>query len=451
MSDPSPYRDRDPDRDPLLPGDHEPARYRGTHAGEYAEEHPEDYPDEHHDGYADEYADEHGEYAEHHEGYDEYAEGYHDDYEDDHRPVGSRRAERKRRGRGLGCLLVALVLVAAAAGLLYVGVSWVGDRLGGGEEAQDFEGVASVEECATGGEVDVEVPSGYGTSQIGGLLVEKGVVASSQVFVSAVGSGSIRDGARSMCEGMSGSQAAELLLENAYIGGGGITITAGQTKTQVFERLAGATGLAVDDFVEAEQDPSVPLPEGAGGDVEGYLFPGSYNFGVEPTAVDIVVQMVQRWQDEASEIGLVDDAVPGFTQHELLTVASIIEKEVLVSEERPAVAEVVYDRLAGTCEGVPAGLLQMDSTVNFLKGGSTGTPYTTDEDRQIDSPYNTYRYSGLPPGPIASPGLAAMEGAIDPTDEGYCYFVAANDGSNTSVFASGYAEHLENVRRAQGQ
>lgn len=382
------------------------------------------------------------------------ADGSHGDgYEDvpPARHAGSRRAEKRKGGRGLGCLVLALVMIAGAVGLLYVGVSWVADRLGGGE-AEDYDGVASVEECAAGGDVEVTIPSGYGDSQIGNLLEEEGVVASAEAYTSAVAvaDGTVRDGLRSMCREMSGEQAAQLLINADYIGSG-ITIQAGRTAEKTFELLAGATEIPAEDFAAAAEDPAIGLPDSAGGDIEGYLFPDSYNFGRNPTAVSILTQMVDRWKEVAEEVGFVDDAVPGYTQHELLTIASIIEREVLMPEERPAVAEVVYDRLDAQCEGVPAGLLQMDSTVNYLLGSDTGTPYTTAEDRRIDSPYNTYLTPGLPPGPIAAPGRAAMEGAIDPTDEGYCYFVAANDGTNSSVFAADYDEHLENVRRAQGQ
>ncbi|MFW6774744.1 endolytic transglycosylase MltG [Nocardioides sp. CPCC 205120] len=412
MSDPSPHHRQSP-LDAL--GADDP--HHDDH-GAYPDEYPAEYPDEHHD----------------------------DEAYEPRRQGGSRRAKKKRKP--VGCLLVALVLVVAFAGGLYLGVSWVADRLNGGGEPEDFEGVASVEECATSGEVEITVPPGYVGSDIGRLLVDEGVVASSGAFTSAVGSGSVRDGTRTMCEGMSGAQAAELMTNADYIGGGnGITITAGKTKEQTLALLAEATGVPVEDFTAAAEDPAIGLPEGANGDVEGYLFPDSYDFGPEPTAVSILTQMVERSKEVAAEAGLTDDAVPGYTQHELLTLASIIEKEVLLPDERAAVAEVVYDRLEGACvaEGVPAGMLQMDSTVNYLLGAGTGTPDTTAEDRQIDSPYNTYRYPGLPPGPIASPGRASMEGAVDPTDEGYCFFVASGRDSGESLFAATYQEHLRNV------
>lgn len=383
--------------------------------------------------------------------------GDHDPYATGEQPAvgrraagGSRRAPKKKRGKGLGCLLIALVLIAGVVGGLYVGVSWLADRINGSGEPEDFEGVASVEECATAGDVEITVPAGYSAGQIGSLLAEQGVVASSGAFTAAVANDSVRDGTRSMCEGMTGAQAAELMTNADYIGaGGGITITAGYTKAQTFDLLAGATDISVADFEAAAEDPSLPLPAEAEGDVEGYLYPDSYDFGSDPTAVSILTQMIERWSEAATEAGLVDDAVPGFTQHELLTLASIIQKEVLLPEERPQVAEVIYDRLADECAGVPAGMLQMDSTVNFILGSDTGTAFTTQEDREIDSPYNTYRYPGLPPGPIGAPSEASMEAAVNPSSEGYCYFVAAGDGSNSSYFAAEYADHLDNVDRAR--
>lgn len=362
---------------------------------------------------------------------------------------GSRRAPKKKRGKGLGCLVVALVIIAGVVGGLYVGVSWVADRINGSGEPDDFDGVASVEECATGGEVEITVPEGYSAGQIGRLLADEGVVASSGAFTAAVANDSVRDGTRSMCEGMTGAQAAELMTNADYIGGGGITITAGYTKARTFELLSEATGIPVGDFEAAAEDPSLPLPADADGNVEGYLYPDSYDFGSDPTAVSILTQMIERWSEAATEAGLVDDAVPGYTQQELLTLASIIQKEVLLPEERAQVAEVIYDRLAGECTGVPTGMLQMDSTVNFIKGADTGTPFTTEEDRAVDDPYNTYKYPGLPPGPIGAPSEATMEAAVNPSSEGYCYFVAAGDGSNSSYFAADYSDHLANVDRAR--
>lgn len=376
----------------------------------------------------------------------------HDDLAPARRP-GSRRAERRRRGRGLGCLLVALVLVAGFAGALYLGVSWVSDRLGPGEANDDFPGGTPIEQCATGGDAQVTIEEGDSIRAMGTKLVDAGVVATVGAFVSAANSNpeatSIQVGTRSLCTEMAASEALDLLVDSSYIGAGGITITAGRTAEQTFELLSGATDIPVAEFQEAAQDPAVGLPAGANGDIEGYLFPDSYDFGPDPTAVSILTQMVQRFDEAAAEAGLVDDAVPGFTQHELLTLASIIQREVLLPEERPLVAEVIYDRLADECSGVPAGLLQMDSTVNYLLGSDTGTPYTTAEDRAIDDPYNTYLYPGLPPGPIAAPSEASMAAAVNPSDEGYCFFVAAGDGSNSSYFAATLAEHQANVSRSQ--
>lgn len=370
------------------------------------------------------------------------------------RRAGSRRAAKKRRGRGVGCLFLALVLVAGFAGALYLGGSWIADRLGSQESTDDFDGGTPVEECATSGDASVTIEEGDSIRQMGERLEEAGVVASVGAFVEAAnadqGSTSIQVGTRSMCTEMSSAEAVDLLVDSAFIGGGGITITAGYTKERTFDLLSGATGIPVEEFETAASDPSIPLPADADGDVEGYLYPDSYDFGPDPTALSIITQMVERWSEAATEAGLTDDAVPGFSQHELLTLASIIQKEVLLPEERPAVAEVIYDRLANECAGVPAGLLQMDSTVNFLLGADTGTPFTTAEDRAIQSPYNTYVTPGLPPGPIGSPSEATMEAAVTPSDDGYCYFVAAGDGSNSSYFAATFAEHQENVARAQG-
>lgn len=368
------------------------------------------------------------------------------------RPSGHRRAKKKKR---FGCFFVFLVVMAVVVGGLYFGVTRGVDALRdltGGGAPEDFAGGTPLAECAATGGVAVAIPAGASLGDMGTILADQGVVASREAFTAAAGANpeatSIQEGSRTMCAEMSGSEAVELLVDRAYIGSGGITITAGRTAPQTFELLSGATDIPVAEFEAAAQDPAIGLPAGAGGNVEGFLYPDSYDFGPDATAVSILTQMVARWNEVATEVGLVDDAVPGYTQFELLTLASIIEKEVLLPDERPAVAEVIFDRLADECTGVPAGLLQMDSTVNFIKG-DTDTPFTTDEDRASDDPYNTYRFAGLPPGPIATPGRSAMEGAVNPTSEDYCYFVAAGDGSNSSLFAATYAEHLANVDRSR--
>jgi UPF0755 protein len=128
----------------------------------------------------------------------------------------------------------------------------------------------------------------------------------------------------------------------------------------------------------------------------------------------------------------------GLTPLEALTVASIVEREVARPEDRPKVARVIYNRLAQDMR------LQMDSTVHYASG-ERGSVWTSDEARASDSPYNTYKHKGLPPGPIASPGAAALEAAVNPADGDWLFFVAVNLDTGETRFTSTAAEHQQAV------
>ena len=165
-------------------------------------------------------------------------------------------------------------------------------------------------------------------------------------------------------------------------------------------------------------------------DLEGYLFPDTYFFVRSQPEEEIIKRMVHRFSQVAEGI-LEDTPLPeGFSLHEMVTLASIIEKEVLVDREAPLVSAVFWNRLR---IGMP---LQSDPTVQFLMDRPRKLYYG---DLAIDSPYNTYKYRGLPPGPIASPGTVSIRAALQPSDDDYLYFVAKGDG--THAFSKTFAQH----------
>jgi UPF0755 protein len=176
--------------------------------------------------------------------------------------------------------------------------------------------------------------------------------------------------------------------------------------------------------------------------LEGYLFPDTYNMPRHSTAGQLVTRMVTAFQKElTAELRAKADA-HGLSVRELVTLASIVEKETGKPEERPLVAAVYANRLR-----IGMGL-QCDPTVIYaLQRVNRYTGNLTREDLQFDSPYNTYRYRGLPPGPIAAPGRASLEAAADPADVPYLYFVSRGDG--THVFAATLEEHNRNVYEYQ--
>jgi UPF0755 protein len=175
--------------------------------------------------------------------------------------------------------------------------------------------------------------------------------------------------------------------------------------------------------------------------LEGYLFPDTYHFTRTQSMHDIAAAMVHRFRQTAREVGLARDF------HDVVTMASIVEKETGAPEERARVAGVFNNRLEKNM------VLATDPSVIYaalLNNRYRGTIYQSD--LHFDSAYNTYRYPGLPPGPISNPGKASLEAALHPESTDYLYFVSDNQGHHK--FSRTEAEHARNVaayRRAQAQ
>ena len=184
-----------------------------------------------------------------------------------------------------------------------------------------------------------------------------------------------------------------------------------------------------------------PLAE----DLEGYVFPDTYAFARNTSEAEIVATMVstfrRHWTDSIEPLLSEDDPR---TARDVVTLASIVESETGIDTERPVVAGVYANRLR-----IGMGLYADPTVIYALKRKGTWDGNLRRPDLEVDSPYNTYRYPGLPPGPIASPGLASLLAAAQPADVPYLYFVSRNDG--THVFARTLAEHNRNVERWQKQ
>jgi UPF0755 protein len=166
--------------------------------------------------------------------------------------------------------------------------------------------------------------------------------------------------------------------------------------------------------------------------LEGYLFPDTYQFTRTQSMHDMVQVMVRRFEQESRQIGLSENI------HAVVTMASIVEKETAIDSERPLVAGVYYNRLQRHM------LLAADPTVVYaalLNQRYRGAIYQSD--LQFDSAYNTYKHAGLPPGPVANPGIASLKAAMNPGRSDYLYFVA--DGQGGHRFTSSYEEHTRNV------
>lgn len=198
-----------------------------------------------------------------------------------------------------------------------------------------------------------------------------------------------------------------------------------------------------DTFAQAASDPA-PIKEidPAARDLEGYLFPETYALPRNTPASRLVRLMADRFSEVFTPEMRQAVAASGRTPREVMTIASLVEKETAKAEERPVVASVYYNRLR-----IGMGL-QCDPTVVYaLEKAGRYNGNITKVDLGIDSPYNTYKYAGLPPGPIAAPGRASIDAAVHPAETDYLYFVSRNDGSH--IFAKTLDEHNRNVHEFQ--
>lgn len=173
------------------------------------------------------------------------------------------------------------------------------------------------------------------------------------------------------------------------------------------------------------------------GSLEGYLFPDTYHFFKGLTPQDILARMVHRLREMLTAEILAQAQARGLTLHQLLTLASIIEKEAVIPDERPLISAVFWNRLR---QGMP---LQADPTVKYARGNDGQA--LTRMDLQLDSPFNTYRYQGLPPAPIASPGKAAILAVLNPAKVNYLYFVSIN--GRRHFFSATLDQHNSAVAR----
>lgn len=363
-----------------------------------------------------------------------------------------RRSRRRRRRRRFGSVLAVILSVAVVGGLVAV-VLFGGRAMFGGvfdglfAPAADYPGPGS-------GEVSVTIESGASLREIGATLADADVVASQEAFVEAAeehpDGAAIQAGDYILLRQMKASDAVAAMIEATTVIGR-VAIPEGFRRTQIVERILEETEFTAED-VQAAVARAQGLPEYAQGEAEGFLFPATYDIKPETTAGSLVQAMLTRFGQAAETVDLEAGAAQhGLTPREIVTIASIVEREVAREEDMPMVAEVVYNRLAGACSGngIPAGRLQLDSTVHYALGDNADSVFTTDRQRAVDSPYNTYRHNGLPPGPIASPGEAALRAALGPSDEGYCYFTTVDLETGETRFAVTSDDHDANVAELQ--
>ena len=297
-----------------------------------------------------------------------------------------------------------------------------------------------------GDEVFVEIPQGAGVASIARRLAEAGVIQRPLVFRLAAWQAGVdrtlKAGEYRFDRPMAPRRVVEKLAKgDVYVLE--ITFPEGLAigeMAEIYERQG--LGAAKDFAAAAREAALIADLDPAASDLEGYLFPDTYRVprGLEASA--LVRQMVSRFREVFGPDERARAAALGHTVRQIVTLASLVEKETARDEERPVVAAVYWNRLR-------LGIgLQCDPTVIYaLARAGRWTGNLTRQDLQFDSRYNTYRYAGLPPGPIAAPGRASLAAALAPADVPYLYFVSRNDGSH--AFASTLSEHNANVRRFQ--
>lgn len=345
------------------------------------------------------------------------------------------RAPRRpaRRRRRLVVLLLAVAIVGGAVYGAYRALWPVVVQL---TASNDYPGPGA-------GEVQVTVNDGDTGRAIGVSLEKADVVKTSKAFLDAAAedtrSASIQPGTYTLKKQMTAKDALAVLVNPNNRTVPRVTIPEGLWLSEILARLSKSTGIPLKEYQAAAKDvKSLGLPASAKGNLEGYLFPSTYEFPAKSTAQQQLKGMVQQTVSELEKAGVAEEDM-----ERTMIVASIIEGEVNGEADRAKVARVIENRLAQK-SGPTRGLLQMDSTVHYAvkKRGKAGT---TDADRASASPYNTYRHQGLPPGPINSPGAASIAAAANPAEGPWLFFVTVNPASGETRFATTTAEHQTNV------
>jgi len=295
-------------------------------------------------------------------------------------------------------------------------------------------------------EVFVEIPQGAGVSGIASRLAAAGVVSNALVFrIAARLSGDERKlqaGEYRFSEAATpGEIIARLAKGDVYARM--VTFREGLTMFEMADVFAeSGIGTAAEFLAEARDTSRIKTVDPRASSLEGYLFPDTYKLPRAAGAKGTVDAMVAGFLRVFDADLRAEAAARGLSTHEAVTLASIVERETGQAQERPLVSAVYQNRLR---INMP---LQCDPTVIYaLQLARRWNGNLTRDHLQLNSPYNTYRNPGLPPGPIASPGRASLEAAVRPANAPYLYFVSRNDGSH--VFASTLAEHNRNVQQWQ--
>lgn len=355
------------------------------------------------------------------------------------------RGKSKSRGKPAGTwkrILLGLLVLLALALIPVAMLGWSWFKL-----QRPYQGYAGAEKI-------VQVEPGMGAGQILERLQQEGVLADARLarsyLIYFMDDPAMRAGEYRFRGPLSTPQVLKMLVEGRVLTHS-ITVIEGLTLEEIATQLDRLGYGRREAFLDLMRSPELVAdldPEAQ--DLEGYLFPETYSFARsvdERTIVQTLVRTFrERFEKEVrprlNRRNLRGGRGGGQTVRQLVTLASIVEKEAQVAAERPLIAAVYQNRLD---RGI--GLMADPTVVYAMKRAGRWNGNIRRDDLRMDSPYNTYRYAGLPPGPICNPGLASLVAASEPADAPYLYFVSRNDG--THVFAETLTEHNRNVEQWQ--
>ncbi len=338
-------------------------------------------------------------------------------------------------------VIVVFLLVAAAAGAYYYYL-------------QQLDPVAPE---ATDQYTLVDIPPGANTEIIAATLYDEGLIQNELAFRVFVYQHDLAQGFIAGQYELSPTMDLEQIVRkiqsgDVYVETVWFTIPEGYTIEQIADSLGQQGLIQVEQLLEIAANPPSELKEKHAFlqelddadikyDLEGYLFPDTYEIYTDTGLNDIVKMMLRRTDQIINQEYRQRMEEKGLTLHEILTIASLVEREARVDHERSLIAGVIYNRLEID------QLLQIDATIQYILGETK--EFLTYDDLEVDSPYNTYQHAGLPPGPIAAPGEASIKAALYPEDSDYFFYNYKYDDSGEHYFSHTYEEHLQNVRRAE--
>jgi len=295
------------------------------------------------------------------------------------------------------------------------------------------------------GDVRVQIPTGASVTQIGDILEENDVISSAFFFRTRVtlggNRGDLKPGSYRLERDMSYSAAIDALSEGPPKDIITITIPEGRSRGEIAPIVESA-GLSGNYRRASVRSRAIDLSRyraGSAKDLEGFLFPATYELKRGADAEDLVARQLEAFEEQFGQVNLRKARRKNLTPYDVLIIASMVEREASVAEDRPRVASVIYNRLRA---GMPLGI---DATIRFALGNWTEP--LRESELAASTPYNTRTNAGLPPGPIGNPGIESIEAAANPADTDYLFFVVKPCGEGEHVFSETDAEFQRDVER----